>query len=591
MLLSPLIVAAACSALPPITFVDANLTTGANDGTSWENAYRGSLGLGAALDAGARHLWVADGTYYPGPPGSPASTHFQLGVGTEIRGGFSGGESDPSMADPIANRTVLSGDLPGGPAGQPELEAIVRISGIPKGPLAGVTLDGLILDVSLSGPTQPTSPARRALIVSDAEGVLIRACTMQDGHAARGGGVLVTNAAVDFEHCAFERNRASQAGGGVYADRTSTVCHVDCVFEDNIGGIGAGLFVGAYGSETAGDALASVLRCMFTKNTGAIGGAAGGGIFCRRADLDVRATTFRQCVVPGGGGGLFGEDSTITVDRCRFVECAAPGDGGGAIYANNLGPIGGQTVAISNTIFIGNGSALFAANGAVIDVEHTTIANGRPPSGQPFFIPAIVATGSTASTILLRNTIVWGNAPVPGAPVGGTVFALGNSSVSFTRCTVEGWSGGVGAITGSAMLTLDPLFVDEDGADAIIGSDDDDLRLRLASPCVDAADATILEFPAAASQDLLSNPRPFDVPTVANGGPDPASAGDIGCHERSLADCPFDLTFDGAVDAADLAVLLGAWGDRSSSADLDGDRTVGAADLAVLLGAFGQTCD
>jgi hypothetical protein len=52
------------------------------------------------------------------------------------------------------------------------------------------------------------------------------------------------------------------------------------------------------------------------------------------------------------------------------------------------------------------------------------------------------------------------------------------------------------------------------------------------------------------------------------------------------APCPPDLTLDGTVDAADLAVLLGQWG-RSGSADVTGDGLVDASDLAVVLGAWG----
>ncbi len=53
--------------------------------------------------------------------------------------------------------------------------------------------------------------------------------------------------------------------------------------------------------------------------------------------------------------------------------------------------------------------------------------------------------------------------------------------------------------------------------------------------------------------------------------------------------CPVsaaDLDGDCDVDAGDLAILLGAWGNRRSPADLDRDGVVGAADLAVLLGAW-----
>ncbi|MDZ4831850.1 MAG: hypothetical protein SGJ09_16855 [Phycisphaerae bacterium] len=50
---------------------------------------------------------------------------------------------------------------------------------------------------------------------------------------------------------------------------------------------------------------------------------------------------------------------------------------------------------------------------------------------------------------------------------------------------------------------------------------------------------------------------------------------------------PADLNGDGAVNAADLGILLGAWGSRGGVADLDGDGVVGASDLGILLGAWG----
>jgi hypothetical protein len=56
-------------------------------------------------------------------------------------------------------------------------------------------------------------------------------------------------------------------------------------------------------------------------------------------------------------------------------------------------------------------------------------------------------------------------------------------------------------------------------------------------------------------------------------------------HRLVWADLPIqsDLNGDGAIDAADLAILLGAWG-GSGAADLDSSGTVDAADLAILLG-------
>ena len=42
--------------------------------------------------------------------------------------------------------------------------------------------------------------------------------------------------------------------------------------------------------------------------------------------------------------------------------------------------------------------------------------------------------------------------------------------------------------------------------------------------------------------------------------------------------------------SGDLAVLLAAWGQGDSPADLDGDTVVGSGDLAALLAAWGA-CD
>lgn len=50
---------------------------------------------------------------------------------------------------------------------------------------------------------------------------------------------------------------------------------------------------------------------------------------------------------------------------------------------------------------------------------------------------------------------------------------------------------------------------------------------------------------------------------------------------------PADLNCDGAVTAADLSLLLVAWGTTGGNADIDGDGIVGAADLSLLLAAWG----
>ncbi len=51
--------------------------------------------------------------------------------------------------------------------------------------------------------------------------------------------------------------------------------------------------------------------------------------------------------------------------------------------------------------------------------------------------------------------------------------------------------------------------------------------------------------------------------------------------------CAGDLNNSGVVDAADLAILLGAWGSSTLGPDINSDGTVDASDLALLLGNWG----
>ncbi|MFM7051399.1 MAG: hypothetical protein ACKOYN_04590 [Planctomycetota bacterium] len=57
--------------------------------------------------------------------------------------------------------------------------------------------------------------------------------------------------------------------------------------------------------------------------------------------------------------------------------------------------------------------------------------------------------------------------------------------------------------------------------------------------------------------------------------------------ESLIDSCPTDLNNDGQTGAADLALILGAWGGTNPEYDLNADGLIGAADLALLLGAWG----
>jgi hypothetical protein len=94
--------------LAAVIYVNA-AATGANNGTSWANAYTSlqtAVGTGGAGD----ELWVAAATYKPTPT-TDRTISFALKNGLGVYGGFNGTETMRSQRNPAVNVTTLSGDI------------------------------------------------------------------------------------------------------------------------------------------------------------------------------------------------------------------------------------------------------------------------------------------------------------------------------------------------------------------------------------------------------------------------------------------------------------------------------------------------
>jgi hypothetical protein len=99
-----LAVALLSTALQAQTYVNAS-ATGANNGTTWADAY---TDLQSALAQPAPStIWIAAGTYVPG---TARESSFSVGDRT-VYGGFAGNETDPSQRDLLNHVTILSGDI------------------------------------------------------------------------------------------------------------------------------------------------------------------------------------------------------------------------------------------------------------------------------------------------------------------------------------------------------------------------------------------------------------------------------------------------------------------------------------------------
>ncbi|MBL9147403.1 MAG: hypothetical protein JNM94_01785 [Phycisphaerae bacterium] len=80
----------------------------------------------------------------------------------------------------------------------------------------------------------------------------------------------------------------------------------------------------------------------------------------------------------------------------------------------------------------------------------------------------------------------------------------------------------------------------------------------------------------------------FDPAIHSKPGWDNITPADLEPLGTSVPDCLGDLNGDGVVDGADLALVLGAWGNGAGLADIDENGIVDGADLAIVLGSWGD---
>ncbi len=224
-----------------------------------------------------------------------------------------------------------------------------------------------------------------------------------------------------------------------------------------------------------------VLRENYALNHGA-GGYANSG-----------SPTFLTCTVQGNtaaddGGGLAFELSSPKVFNCSILGNHAE-DGGGIVYSMS-DPL------IVNCRIIGNaashqcGGVFCDASGSNGAIVNCTIAGNSASSAAGILC--------LATSPAIRNSIVWGNSP-------GGLSGSGTPVISYSDVQDP--------VPGIGNLQVDPLFVDLDGADDVIGTIDDNARLILNSPCVNTGDNAGIA-PDAADLDGDSDTNeavPFDL--------------------------------------------------------------------------------
>jgi cysteine-rich repeat protein len=278
----------------PLIFVDGSAPGPTHDGSTWCSAYTTVYaGLTAAASQPGFTLVVAAGTYLPSTSGlgNPRDATFTVPSGVMVVGGYGGcGHPAPSVRDPVANPTILSGDLNGNdPVTTDNVYHVVTISNTS----ATTLVDGFVIrDGNANGAGNKSDGAG---IFNSAGDAKIRNCTVTDNHAADdGGGMINTAAGADpvISRSIFQGNTAVGEGGGLYNENGNPKL-ANCEFRSNTGSGGGAI------STIAGTFV--MQNAVLAQNSAQAGG--GGGVLAQAAVTLVNAS-FNANTTTGSGGAL-----------------------------------------------------------------------------------------------------------------------------------------------------------------------------------------------------------------------------------------------------------------------------------------------
>jgi predicted outer membrane repeat protein len=587
--------------------VDADAPAG-GDGTSWETAFR-FLRDAIAVASLGDELRIAEGTYLPDrteaePEGTgDRAASFTLHAGFTLAGGYAGlGADDPDERDVELYETILSGDLAGNDDGFEHYDDNAQHLIVGELVPGLVTLDGLSI-VAANNTDVPTTfggavrclestiivdectfrHTRGTAFVFDNGQGLIADCrfveNVSDDHA---GALWMRHVGIAVANSVFERNTAPTQGGAVYASSISRpVSFSNCEFTNNTTGWNGGaVWIRAGGF---GGAPVQIDSCTFRDNTasGETLDGDGGGLYADDVLLLLTRSRFiGNSALRYGGGVWVDPENDSRVERCIFIDNEAIDFDGGAVnWRHGRG-------TFENSLFSGNragrdgGGVIFSSgpetqpfvNCTVVD----NVAGGR-----------IGGLHAQETDDVIAGSIFWGNLDSTGAGEDAQVGTGGESVRTLLYCCVDGWTGTSKLLSGEGVIGDDPRFVDRPGPDGEAGTEDDDLRLRVDSPCIDAGDN--MSVPPDATEDLDGAERSVEAWCVPDTGRADGTRPpiDIGAYEHAPS-CVADASCDGVVDVVDLAFVLIAWGPCGAcAADFNGDGHVDSADLVLLLRDWG----
>jgi hypothetical protein len=286
--------------------------------------------------------------------------------------------------------------------------------------------------------------------------------------------------------------------------------------------------------------------------------------------------------------------SVFSANRCRFTANISAE--GSAVFNKGRSLVLTNCLLNSNYAYPNERSAPLHMTDATStsQITNCTIADNTGHRGGAAYL-------EWGASLTITNSIFWEN--LAASQFGNTMRSLGADSGATVYATYTLFNDPYG-LSGAGNIFSNPFFVDADGADNLLGTDDDDYRLGLNSPGLDSGlNQSGRDF----SLDLALSARLVDLPWVANtGGIFGNGFIDRGCYERSIPACPADFDESGFVDSDDFVMYVshfalgctgpgeGAMGAEPAcvkSADFDQSGFVDSDDFVAFNTAFETPCN
>ncbi len=250
------------------------------------------------------------------------------------------------------------------------------------------------------------------------------------------------------------------------------------------------------------------------------------------------------------------------IDRCVFHNNSATEQGGAicnlgghpvllstVFVANHCANYGGAIcnrgtksyqdayLTASNCLFVGNFVSNSSARGGAISnlyrihyaVTYVSIRNSTFFANTAVDLAGGVYTDHGNSTNTLKNCILYGNSDTSGGNYSESAQIHGGTNTVEYSCIQ-----GLDTYAGNGNIGDDPKFMDPLGPDWIAGTLDDDLRLDLDSPCIDAGDSNAV--PEDIITDIEGRNRFIDYPHAPDTGTGTTPLVDMGAYEV----CPLE---------------------------------------------------